>query len=176
MHGPWFSPELKTGDLGTTLMQWFTRVACEPAGGWPPENPRDTLTIESDRKEFSKRNMENPKATLGRVSSRGLLPQISRYYEWSGVEILDFLSSSKPPCFKFCQIIFRCYLNTTVKFLERESCLSKSRNLFSGWYCIWWTNICGCWTRSSQIEWTHSHKVYRGIRVLLSTLSLKFGT
>ena len=70
-----------------------------------------------------------------------------------------FSPPSKPPYFKFCQIIFRSYLNTTVKFFERESCLSKSRNLFSGWHDIWWPNLCACWTRSSQIERTHSHKI-----------------
>ena len=42
-----------------------------------------------------------------------------------------FSPPSKPPCFKFCQIVFRSCLNTTVKFFERESWLSKSRNLLA---------------------------------------------
>jgi hypothetical protein len=50
-------------------------------------------------------------------------------------------------------------LNTTVKFLERESCMSKCRNLFSGWHYIWWRKVCGCWTRSRQIMLTYPHKI-----------------
>jgi len=69
-------------------------------------------------------------------------------------EILDFLSSLKTPVLQIFPNRFEVLFIYSCKVFERESCLSKSRNLSSGWHDLWWSNVCGCWTRSSQIEWT----------------------
>jgi hypothetical protein len=87
-------------------------------------------------------------AAVGRRDEIEVLPRGAR----AVVPWPEVYPPSKLLCFKFCQVIFRSYLNTTVKFFEGEGRLSKSRSLFSGWHYIWWPNVCECWTGSSQIE------------------------
>ena len=68
-------------------------------------------------------------------------------------------SPSKPLCLKLFKIIFGSYLNMNIEFLGRESDLSESRSFYSGWQYIWWPNAFDCWTRSSPIAQTFSHKI-----------------